>query len=1062
MRFNQATKAKRIIALILSIAMVFSNMAISVVAEETGNQSQEEFASKTYYRYREKTYTTSTEELDDPWILYNTTTVYTHGGYTYIYLDGYEVSGTGTASGYTYDAAYQWKLDNYDKYCFHGGPTEVYKYMKKTSPYNYIYVTSVYDDVDYTQYSFVRECWRFQICSKITESLKYHYYQWGEWSEWSETPVTETDDVEVETKTVALFTIIYDANGGMGVPEPTTKEQDVTIILSEIIPTRENHQFLGWSTTSDGNVEYAAGSEYSVNENVTLYAVWKNVTEYTVTYDANGGTDAPAQQNKTYGENITLSSEIPTREGYTFLGWSTASSGEVEYAEGSIYEKDESVVLFAVWSKNKYTVSFDANGGYNAPEFQIKTHDEDMIITSEKPTSEGAGFLGWSLTSDGSVQYEAGSVYSENSDMILYAVWEQYTYTITYYGYGCTNAPAQQIKTYNIPVTLSEQIPERQWHTFLGWAIKEDGEVVYNPGDTYSENSDITLYPVWQMLSDEEIIIASGYDSNELYDPDSSLWWKLSRAGTLTLTGYGTMRDFQSISTVPWEAYREKIKKVVICSGISSIGDYAFSACVNLTEVIIPDSILTIGDYAFYYTGLTELAISDSVTTVGTGAFSYCDDLVAICIGKSVKNFPYSALSGCDKLLSIQVSEDNPYFSNDAAGALLNKNQTTLIRVPGGIEGQYIIPNSTTKIGTSAFNGCANLLTVIIPDSVTSIGTSAFGGCSCLSDVYYFGTESQWSAISIGSGNSALDYATVQMIEEELQFSGAALTLHNNLSVNYKVDKALFEAIGYVDPYVIFEFNGLKAKVDSYTLDGDKYLFSFTNIAPNQMTDTIYATLYASFDGVVFSSETKEYSVATYCYNMLEKCSADEYAEFRTLLVDLLHYGAASQTYTNYNTDVLANAELTATQLAWGTGTERTLETVLDPTYLTVETPKVEWKGAGLNLQDAVTMRLKFSAESIEGLTLKVESEVGTWMITSDNFVETTGAYYAFFSGLNAAQMSETVYLTFYEDDTPVSNTARYSIESYAYSNQNSADAILAELLKAMMHYGDSAHAYIN
>ena len=231
------TQVKRFLAMLLVLVTSLSNMSVTVAAEESTKQSTEESATKTYYRYREKTYTTSTEVLDNPWILYNTKTVYTHSGYTYKYLDGLVVSGTGTASGYSYDEAYRWKLDNDDMYCFHGGPIEVYKYMKKTSPYNYIYVTSAYDDVDYTQYSFVRKCWRFQICSKISTSLKYYYYQWGEWSEWSETPVEATEDIEVETKTVVLFTVAYDANGGSGAPGANTKEFDKAISISTIVPT---------------------------------------------------------------------------------------------------------------------------------------------------------------------------------------------------------------------------------------------------------------------------------------------------------------------------------------------------------------------------------------------------------------------------------------------------------------------------------------------------------------------------------------------------------------------------------------------------------------------------------------------------------------------------------------------------------------------------------------------------------------------------------------------------------------------------------------------------------
>ena len=73
-------------------------------------------------------------------------------------------------------------------------------------------------------------------------------------------------------------------------------------------------------------------------------------TSYTVSYDANGGTGAPTSQTKWYGENLTLSSTVPTRAGYTFLGWSTSSSAtSATYSAGSTYSSNSAATLYAVW-----------------------------------------------------------------------------------------------------------------------------------------------------------------------------------------------------------------------------------------------------------------------------------------------------------------------------------------------------------------------------------------------------------------------------------------------------------------------------------------------------------------------------------------------------------------------------------------------------------------------------------------------------------------------------------------------------------------------------------------
>lgn len=297
---------------------------------------------------------------------------------------------------------------------------------------------------------------------------------------------------------------------------------------------------------------------------------------------------------------------------------------------------------------------------------------------------------------------------------------------------------------------------------------------------------------------------------------------------------------------------------------------------------------------------------------------------------------------------------------------------------------------------------------------------------------------------------------------EALAFKGAALMLQHNLSLHYKVDRALFEEVGYTNPYVVFELGGVKTTVKNYTAEGDRYIFRFRNIAPNQINDTIYATLYATYNGVEYASETKAYSVAEYCYSTLKKYSADTYAELRTLLVNLLHYGTQSQLYTNHNTANLANAALTQEQLAWGTTSDPVLTNALNTTFATVENPLITWKGANLNLNQSISMQFKFLAQDIEGLHLEIVSETGHWKIAANKFVLQDGVYVATFSELNAGQMKEKVYLTMYKDGSAVSNTVCYSIESYAYSKKDSTIAHLSDLVKTMMNYGNAAYLYIN
>ena len=81
----------------------------------------------------------------------------------------------------------------------------------------------------------------------------------------------------------------------------------------------------------------------------TVYCVWR-LNTYAVTYNANGGSGAPEPQTKEYGVNLTLSSTVPTRTNYTFLGWATSSTGEVVYQPGGTYTANEAVTLYAIWA----------------------------------------------------------------------------------------------------------------------------------------------------------------------------------------------------------------------------------------------------------------------------------------------------------------------------------------------------------------------------------------------------------------------------------------------------------------------------------------------------------------------------------------------------------------------------------------------------------------------------------------------------------------------------------------------------------------------------------------
>ncbi len=312
------------------------------------------------------------------------------------------------------------------------------------------------------------------------------------------------------TPTPVTYTVSYNANGGTGAPSSQTKTQNVTLTLSTKEPTRSGYEFLGWSTSSSATYPtYYAGSSYTANASTTLYAVWARDNSndtYTVSYNANGGSGAPSSQTKRYGVSLTLSSTIPTRSGYSFLGWSTSSTAtSPTYYAGGTYSANAGATLYAVWQKDTvYTVSYNANGGTGAPSSQTKAKNSTLYLSTQTPTRDGYFFLGWSTSSTATTaSYEPGDAYTTNASMTLYAVWEEdntpEVYSVRYNSNGGNSTPATQYKTEGVPLTLTTEAPTRSGHKFLGWSESSTATTpTYYSGSTYSTDASTTLYAVWR------------------------------------------------------------------------------------------------------------------------------------------------------------------------------------------------------------------------------------------------------------------------------------------------------------------------------------------------------------------------------------------------------------------------------------------------------------------------------------------------------------------------------------------------------------------------------------
>ena len=173
--------------------------------------------------------------------------------------------------------------------------------------------------------------------------------------------------------TIKYATLSYDANSGSSAPVEQlceTLQDTCSVTISSTRPTRAGYTFLGWAdSATTTSASYQPGANITLSANKTIYAVWRlNTVTHTLIFDANEGAGAPGNQTCTATGtatscNIVISSTIPIRSGYTFLGWAdSATATEKQYDPGAAITVSGDKMLHAVWQENKDDGGDDEGG----------------------------------------------------------------------------------------------------------------------------------------------------------------------------------------------------------------------------------------------------------------------------------------------------------------------------------------------------------------------------------------------------------------------------------------------------------------------------------------------------------------------------------------------------------------------------------------------------------------------------------------------------------------------------------------------------------------------------
>ena len=287
-----------------------------------------------------------------------------------------------------------------------------------------------------------------------------------------------------------------------------------------------------------------------------------------------------------------------------------------------------------------------------------------------------------------------------------------------------------------------------------------------------------------------------------------------------------------------------------------------------------------------------------------------------------------------------------------------------------------------------------------------------------------------------------------------------SLSLESSITMNFKVLKSSLSS--FDEFYMTFECGGKEEKVTDYKETDKYYVFSYKGINPQLMNDNVTAVLHAKNKSEEYTSPEKIMSVKEYAYTMLDRYSGDEHSKLRTLLVDLLNYGAAAQIYAGYQTDNLVNSALTDVQKDWASKNTTEFKNIRNLNYKTISNPTAEWKTCSLVLKNSIMVKVKFSAKDVENKTVEIVLKNAKFTYTKDDFVNNgDGTYYVYCNELFANELSDDLLFTIYENGKPCSNTMLFSVESYArLVRDNYKDKPLDKMTTAMMLYGNSAKAY--
>ncbi len=488
----------------------------------------------------------------------------------------------------------------------------------------------------------------------------------------------------------------------------------------------------------------------------------------TVTFNANGGTGSMTNQTASVATNLT--SNAFTRTGYTFAGWNTiAGGGGTSYANGASFPFSANTTLYAQWTANTLTATYDSQGG-SAISAGSTTTGGTIASSPGTPTRAGYTFNGWFAASSGGSAITFPYTHGQTANFTLYAQWTLITYTVTFNTNGGTGSMSNQ--TAAVATNLTANAFTRSGYTFSGWNTAADGSgTSYANSASFPFTANATLYAQWTVISTPTIsttgtlsalsttygtasstatfsVSGSALTNDIVVTPPAGFQVSLSAGSgfgtSLTLTQTAGVVSSTTIyvrlaATTNAGTYSGNI--VLSSTGASSVNVATVSSPVNPATL----TITGLSASGKTYDGNTTVSVS------GTAAFSGLQSGDSFTPSGSLTwAFP-SANVGLQTLTrtgSILAPNSNYTVTQPSLSATITAKALTITSATGN---NKVFDNTTTATFTGTLAG------VVSPDVVSFTGSGTFATATAGTGIAITSTATLGGA---GAGNYTLTQPT--------------------------------------------------------------------------------------------------------------------------------------------------------------------------------------------------------------------------------------------------------------------------------------------------------------